>query len=288
MRYGMHLLIGLGAIVLLTWFSLVAAMGSESNTQASTHIAYASGKHIASSPTATPAASSSAGTGGLDSTIIAALIGLGGVVLGALIAGGIALYQTRRTTQLQREQLRTQHQQAQEIAKLQQELQEQATAKERERQRKEMNAAAALAAMERATTLAERVKVYREALQGDPRIARLQILDMDRPLEVANIYVRLRLHEDIRARYEIDTALLEAETKKDPNDFVRAQQMHLEQRASSALDPDEAIRTYKRSVIVGDPGAGKTTLLKYLALKSVENQLPREAFMCSDCCSRCR
>ena len=58
-----------------------------------------------------------------------------------------------------------------------------------------MNAEATLAAMERATTRIERVKAYRDALRADPRIARLQILDMERPLEVTNIYVHLRLHK---------------------------------------------------------------------------------------------
>jgi len=277
MRYTIRALMGMGAVALLIWFSLIITTGNESNARASTQIIHVSRTIIIASPTPTPVASSGS-SGGLNSTIIAALIGIGGVVLGALIAGGaaigVAIYQARRSTHLQQEQLQTQHQQAQEIARLQQELQEQAAAKERERQRKEMNAAAALAAMEQATNRSERVNAYRVSLRADPRIARLQILDMDRPLEVANIYVRLRLHQDTRMRYEIETALLEAETKKDPNAFLQAQQLLLEQRASSALDPDEAIRTYKHCVVVGDPGAGKTTLLKYLALNSVENQLP--------------
>ncbi len=286
MRHTIRMLIEMAVVLLLTWVSLIAVSGYDNDAQASAH---ASKTDIIASPTSAPT-TASAGSGGLDPAITAALIGLGGVFLGALIAGGVALYQTRRTTQLQREQLQiqhlqaqqlqreqfqTQHQQAQEIARLQQELQEQAQAKERERQRKEMDAAAALAAMEQATTRAERVKAYRDALRADPRIARLQILDMDRPLEIANIYVHLRLHQDTRMRYELDTALLKAEAQKDPNAFLRAQRIQLEQLASSALDPDEAIRTYKHCIFVGDPGAGKTTLLKYLALKSVQNQLAR-------------
>jgi predicted NACHT family NTPase len=59
-----------------------------------------------------------------------------------------------------------------------------------------------------------------------------------------------------------------AEEARDPNALLRAGKASLERRASSALDPEEAIRRYRRCVIVGDPGAGKTTLLKFLALKA--------------------
>jgi HEAT repeat protein/GTPase SAR1 family protein len=273
MRYLPRILIGTGAGVFLTCFISIATIGSESYAHALTSIVFASEIHVVASSISTTVTPST-NNGGLDPAVIAAFIGLGAVIIGAFIAGGFALYQTMHTTKAQREQLRIQHQQAEEILKLQQELQEQAAAKEREQQRKEMNAAAALAAMEQATTRTEQVKAYRDSLHADPRIARLQILDMDRPLEVTNIYVRLRLHQDTKVRYEIETTLLEAELQRDPNAFIRAQQIHLEQRVSSALEPDEAVRTYKRCVIVGDPGAGKTTLLKYLALKSVENQLP--------------
>ena len=216
--------------------------------------------------------------GGLDPTIIAALIGLGGVVVGALIAGGVAVYQTRRSARLQdvqnkqaQEMAHIQHLQAQEIARLQQTLQEQAQVAERKRQREEMNAETVLAAMLHATTRAERVQAYRDSLRADPRIARLQILDMERPLEITHIYVRVRLHQDTKMRYVADLAREEA--LSDPNALLKSNQLYLEQRVSSALDPEDAVRTYTRCVIIGDPGAGKTTLLKYLALRSVEQQL---------------
>src|SRR5260370_9193829 len=54
---------------------------------------------------------------------------------------------------------------------------------------------------------------------------------------------------------------------------MQAGRKRLESLASAALDPGEAIRTYKHCVIVGDPGAGKTTLLKYLTLKSLDGHL---------------
>src|SRR5713226_9243269 len=73
--------------------------------------------------------------------------------------------------------------------------------------------------------------------------------------------------------YEIDPTILMAEMQRDPNALLKAGFRHLERRASSAIDPDEAIRTYKHCVFVGDPGAGKTTLLKYLTLKSADNLL---------------
>ena len=71
-------LIGTGAVVLLIWFGLVAAIGSKSNAQVSTHMALVSGKLVAASPTATSVAPSNSNSG-LNPTIVAALIGLGGV-----------------------------------------------------------------------------------------------------------------------------------------------------------------------------------------------------------------
>ncbi|MBV9707197.1 MAG: DUF1168 domain-containing protein, partial [Chloroflexi bacterium] len=197
------------------------------------------------SPAATPT-SASTPSAELDPAVIAAIIGLGGAILAALIAGGFVVYQQRKNAELQRlqhkqaqENAQLQHKQAQEIARLQQELQEQAQTKERERQRKEMNAADALAAMQHATTLAERVQAYRDSLRADPRIARLQILDMDRPLEVTTVYVRVRLHQESKVLYE-DLALLHEGSAGDPNAFFEARQLRLEQRATSALNPEDA------------------------------------------------
>jgi HEAT repeat protein len=232
---------------------------------------------------------------GIDHTLLAALIGVGGAVLGALIAGIFGMIQVQRTRQQAQEQLRIQHEHDQELLRLQHEqaqeqlriqhehaqeqlrlqkaMDEQAQLKERERQREEMNADSARVAMLRATTLAERVHAYREALKADPRIACLQILSMTRPIKVTDIYVRVRLHQETRASYEIDASLREAESSHDPNALFKADRLQLEHRTSAAQEPDEAIRTFKQCVFVGDPGAGKTTLLKYLTLKSIDISL---------------
>jgi NACHT domain len=69
--------------------------------------------------------------------------------------------------------------------------------------------------------------------------------------------------------------MLAAEVQRDPNALLQAGFKHLESRVSSAVNPDEAIRTYKRCVFVGDPGAGKTTLLKYLTLRSADGTLDK-------------
>src|SRR5205807_10457407 len=102
MRLAIRMLMGIGTVIPLVWFSFIIITGNGSNAWASTHISHLSKINVAASTTTTPATSSEPGPG-LDSTIIAALIGLGGVALGALIAGGVALYQTRRARQLQKE-----------------------------------------------------------------------------------------------------------------------------------------------------------------------------------------
>src|SRR5437588_5890392 len=59
---------------------------------------------LAPPPGATATATSqppSGNDGVLNPTIIAALIGLGGIIVGAVIAGGFSLYQARRTAHFQ-------------------------------------------------------------------------------------------------------------------------------------------------------------------------------------------
>ncbi len=284
-----------GALLFLVWFVLLSIACVQSgvvSAQASRSVVEA----VFIAPTASATASSSSGNGGgLDPAIIAAFIGLGGGIIVALVGGGFGIYQMRRTIQVQREQLqaqkqaqeeqlqaqkqaqeeqlRVQHQQAQEMQRLQQELQEQAKAKERERQSKEATLEAARLQMVLAENTAEQVKAYRKALHADPRISRLQILDMSRPLEVTSVYIRVRVHEEARLLYEIDPLLREAEERRDPNVMIQASRKYLERRVGTALHPDEALRKYQRCVIVGDPGAGKTTLLKFLALRAADGTL---------------
>jgi hypothetical protein len=214
------------------------------------------------SPTvSTGTSNSSQSAGGLDPAIWAALIGLGGVVVGALIAGIFAFYQQKKSFHYE-----------QEMERLRKELEVQYKTKEQEEERQATTAEALRLKMLLAPG-SERTKTYRLALDADPRISQLQILDMSRPLKITNIYVRVRLHQEARSGYELDSTIRKAEKMHNPNILLEAGFKYLERRSSSAIDPDEAIRTYKRCVFVGDPGAGKTTLLKYLTLKSAYNQL---------------
>ncbi len=208
-------------------------------------------------------------TKGGDPTIIGALIGGGGVILAALIGGGFVVYQVRQNARLEREKLELDK----ERIRLQQEAEEARQAREREQHRKETEAEAAKRAMQQEQTQAERVQVYRAALRADPRIARLQILGMTQPLEITNIYVRVRVHQETRPGFDPDPALAAAEKQGDPNILLQAGLRRLEQLAGAALDPADAIRRHGRCVIVGDPGAGKTTLLKHLALQAVDGRL---------------
>ena len=93
-------------------------------------------------------------------------------------------------------------------------------------------------------------------------------------MEVTKVYVRLRLHQETRLRYDIDTDLLAAEERGDPNTLIKARYALLEMRSQAAMTPEEALKKYPRCIILGDPGAGKSTLLKYLTLQSVDQQLP--------------
>lgn len=206
---------------------------------------------------------------GLDPSIIVAWIGAGSAILVAVIAGIIALYQTQKSARLERERQESEK----EMEHFRRKLDKLAQQEERAQQHQEQLEEAARAAMSRARTLEERVIAYRQALQVDPRIARLQILDMTWPLEISDIYVRLRLHQESRPGFQIEREFPTGDILYDPNTLLKRSQFFLEQRVAAALYPEDLLQTTKHCVVVGDPGAGKSTLLKHLALRSIKGEL---------------
>ena len=170
--------------------------------------------------------------GGLDPAIVAAIIcGIVGIV-GVIGTFAGIMYGSRQQKKMMR---------------FQKELDAQEAAKQKEEQRKADTLEAARREMVLAQNHAERARAYRRALHADPRISRLQILDMSRPLEVTSVYVRVRVHEEARLRYEVDPQLLPLERERDPNTMLKASRAYMEKRASAAIDPDEALRHPGRS-----------------------------------------
>ena len=220
-----------------------------------------------------PLASPSPPPSAIDPTVLAALITATVALLAAFISAGVAFYQIRRNAQLEKEKLAAQLEVERERIRYQDQINATRADQERQRQRREMSDEEARAAVERAQTMTERVAAYRDALCADPRLCQLQILDMNHPMPVDQVFVRVRLHQEAKPSYELDPILLKAEGQRDPNELLRVSRLSLETRTSTALDPEEAIRTYHRCVVIGDPGAGKTTLLKHLVLKAAKCQL---------------
>ncbi len=213
-------------------------------------------------------------------------------IIGAIIVGLFGLFQFFRSRKYEHENQRIRQRneelqrrldKASQIKQFENEIEKMqyenilATRREalvRERERKASTRAAVRAVMVQAQTPGERVEAYRKALHADTNISQLQILDMAYPMEVTKIYVRLRLHQETRLRYDIDAALLAAEERGDPNTLIKARYALLETRSQAAMTPEEALQKYPRCIVLGDPGAGKSTLLKYLTLQSVDQQLP--------------
>src|SRR5258706_4023104 len=116
---------------------------------------------------------------------------------------------------------------------------------------------------------------YFNALLADSCITMLQILDMQRPLEVARVYVQFRLSEERQQGY--DTPVSDEEstetTEDDPNVWIEEERQRRERRVEVIYDPEKAIHTFPRCVIMGGPGVGKTTLLRHLAIMAAERSI---------------
>src|SRR6266704_5452552 len=130
--------------------------------------------------------------------------------------------------------------------------------------------------MLRAVSDDERLSLYCEALLADPRITMLQILDMQRPLEVARVYAPLRISQERQRVY--DTPLSAEESTEttiadDPNVWIEEERQRRERSVEMIYDPEKAIHTFPRCVIMGGHGAGKTTLLQHLAIVAAQRSM---------------
>ena len=130
--------------------------------------------------------------------------------------------------------------------------------------------------MLRAVSDDERLSLYGEALLADPRITMLQILDVQRPLEVARVYVPLRISEERQREYNTpvsDEESTETTIADDPNVWIEEERQRRERSVEVIYDPEKAIHTFPRCVIMGGPGAGKTTLLQHLAIMAAQRSM---------------
>ncbi|MBD1916658.1 MULTISPECIES: NACHT domain-containing NTPase [Cyanophyceae] len=95
----------------------------------------------------------------------------------------------------------------------------------------------------------------------------MRVLDMSHPVAVNDIYASVNILEQISGRrYRRVEELLHS---CDASDFERLGLGAIAEERMPALD---AVKTYRKLIILGKPGAGKTTFLKHLAIQCNEGK----------------
>ena len=152
---------------------------------------------------------------------------------------------------------------------------------EQKRKRNEQKEAAKQAAERDQAALAERAQLFKDGVQAYrhkllAEIQNLKILDMPSSLQLEDIYVQLRVREEEPLRYAKEEEMAPL-ALGEPTELLRRSQLNLAERTEISLSPEDALASFPRMVVLGDPGAGKTTMLRYLALQMDQNataQLP--------------
>lgn len=116
-------------------------------------------------------------------------------------------------------------------------------------------------------TLNTLVQTLRQKLYSSvqERCGTMRVLDMSYPIQVNDIYTSVNVLEQITGRRHqtLDELLRACEAE----DFDRLGLGTVAEERVPALD---AVKTYKKLIILGKPGAGKTTFLKHLAIQCNE------------------
>ncbi len=122
----------------------------------------------------------------------------------------------------------------------------------------------------REQTVEKHVMVYRQKLTSG--LCNLQIFKMSSPLDLKEIYVKLRVRQEekLPSKEEERVSLAGGE----PTELLRLFQGRLAQQAATAMSPEEALSRFKKITVLGEPGAGKTTILRHLAVKMADATLP--------------
>lgn len=103
------------------------------------------------------------------------------------------------------------------------------------------------------------------------RCGTMRILDMSYPIGLDDIYTDVNILEQIAGRRHKRLEELLQELK--PDDFDR---FGLNRIAEERVPGLEAVKKYKKLILLGKPGAGKTTFLKYLAIRCNRGQFEAE------------
>ena len=88
----------------------------------------------------------------------------------------------------------------------------------------------------------------------------MQLLDVNRPVNIDDIYVDVNILEEITSQQWLAIADLQ---NLDPAQFDRVGLGEVDQKQLPGM---LAVETYSKLRVLGKPGVGKTTFLKYLAI----------------------
>ncbi|MFF3329380.1 NACHT domain-containing protein [Streptomyces sp. NPDC002888] len=202
-----------------------------------------------------------------DASVVTAA---GGVVV-ALIAGAVALWQTRRTRRLELDKMQLEKEKIQLQLSADSRLKEQEWAHEQRVSERERRREAEDAERER-SQVTEELAARRSGLVVEAaaycarlvqELSTLRILDMSRPLRLDSLYVQVRVQEQQPLRFVREEELAQERAQDD----TRREASPDTATAAHTYAPVDALQRYQRIVVVGDPGAGKTTMLRHLALR---------------------
>jgi predicted NACHT family NTPase len=89
----------------------------------------------------------------------------------------------------------------------------------------------------------------------------LQLLDINRPVSIDDIYVDVNILEEISSQQQLEITNLQT---LEPTEFDRVGLGTVEQPQVPGM---QAVEIYSKLRVLGRPGVGKTTFLKYLAIQ---------------------